>query len=280
MKITPCNGPLGAEVTEIELRQASDADIEQISTAWGDHGVLFFREQALDASEHERFAARLGEIDVNRFFRPVEGHPRVAEVRKEPTDTTNIGGGWHTDHSYDQIPARGSILHAKIVPPKGGDTRFLSVAAALTTLDDDLRSRIVGRRAIHSSAHVFGATSAYTESSGGRLQNPDAVGANVLHPIVIGHPQTGVPLLYVNPAFTIGIEGLSDAEGRELLDALFAHMAKDEHWIQFTWEVGSLAMWDNRSTWHWALNDYDGHARLMNRITMAGDALQEAVPAV
>ena len=276
MRIEPATECFGAFVSDVDLRSLTDDEATQIEAAWAENGVLFFRDQPLTPEAHIAFAERFAPIDVNKFFKPVDGHPQIAQVLKEADQITNIGGGWHTDHSYDQIPARGSILLAREVPPTGGDTLFMSVAAAYDALDDDMKERLTGLEARHSNEHVFGAAAAPQQHAGDRLGNPDQTGGAV-HPVVIAHPTTGRKLLYVNAAFTLGVVGLDQAESDELLHQLYAHMIKPEFSYQFQWEPGSIAMWDNRSTWHWALNDYQGHRRLMHRITVQGEALSAAV---
>lgn len=111
MDITPVSNALGANVSGIDVRSLDDSDAATLVEAWAQYGVLFFRDQKLTPDEHLTFACRFGEIDINRFFTPVDGHPEIAQVLKEPDQEHNIGGGWHTDHSYDQAPARGSILY-------------------------------------------------------------------------------------------------------------------------------------------------------------------------
>ena len=275
MRIEPACEHFGAFVSDVDLRQLSDDDTAAIEAAWAEHGVLFFRDQPLSPDEHIAFAERFAPIDVNKFFRPVDGHPKIAQVLKEPDQIANIGGGWHTDHSYDQIPARGSILLAQEVPPTGGDTLFMSVAAAYDALDDDLKQRLVDLEADHSNEHVFGAGTKQMADAGERMSNSDQTG-NARHPIVVAHPTTGRKLLYVNAAFTISIVGMSRDESDALLGQLYEHMVQPEFSYRYRWEAGSIAMWDNRSTWHWALNDYPGHRRLMHRITVQGEPLTAA----
>ena len=121
-EVRPTSGALGAELLGIDLSESLDAeDAAEIRQALNEHGVVFFRDQHLSPEEHIAFAERMGTININRFFKNVPGYPQIAEVRKEPAQTTNIGGGWHTDHSYDQIPALGSILLAREVPARGGE---------------------------------------------------------------------------------------------------------------------------------------------------------------
>lgn len=272
MNIEPVSEAVGAEVSDIDLRSLSDSDVRELSLAWAEHGVLFLRDQHLTPEEHLAFATRFAPVDVNRFFQQVEGHPSIAMVLKEPDQETNIGGGWHTDHSYDQVPARGSILLAREVPPTGGDTRFLGVGAAYDALSSGLKATLESLEAEHSNEHIFGENAVRRLKMGGRVSNPAAVGSAV-HPVVIRHPQTGRKLLYVNPGFTRHFVGWTRDESLALLTYLFEHMKQDRFSTQYSWEPGSIAMWDNRSTWHWALNDYPGHRRLMHRVTVAGESL-------
>ena len=275
--VTPCNGP-GAEIGNVDISQPiSDEDFAVIRQAFADHGLIFLRDQTITPEQHIAFAERWGDINVNRFFTPVDGYPQIAEVRKEPDQATNIGGGWHTDHSYDVEPAMGSILVARELPPKGGDTMFADMAAAYDALDDEMKAKLDGLEAIHSSKHIFGGQSAYKEGSDvkERLHNADAADAldDVVHPVVITHPLSGKKILYVNAAFTIGIKDLSQEESTALLMQLYQHAQQDQFVTRFQWKPGSIAFWDNRATWHYALNDYQGERRVMHRITLEGCAL-------
>lgn len=275
--VRPLTRELGAEIHGIDLsKPMSDEQFATIRQAFRDYGVIFFRDQRLTEAQHEAFAERFGPINVNRFFRPVPGHPRIAEVRKEPEQKTNIGGGWHTDHSYDTVPAMGSVLLARELPDVGGDTLFASMGAAYDALSDGLKRTLETLRAVHSARHVFGATAGYAAAAdlGGRMGNSEASALDAVHPLVIRHPDTGRRTLYVNPAFTVCIEGWTPAESQALLGYLYAHAVKPEFTIRFRWEPGSLAFWDNRATWHYAANDYHGDRRLMHRITVEGSPLQ------
>lgn len=276
MQITPTSNSVGAEISDVDLREISDDELAQITEAWSDHGVLFFRDQHLSPEDHIGFAERFGSININRFFKAVDGHPEIAEVLKEADQTRNIGGGWHTDHSYDIEPAKGSILYAHEIPPVGGDTLFAGMGAAYDALSDDFQSMLRGLRAVHSSRHVFGAHTKATEGVEGRIGNADQAMQDAIHPVVVAHPVTARPLLYVNPGFTIGIDGWSQAESKALLDFLFEHTRRPEFHTRFKWTPGAVAMWDNRSTWHFALNDYQGHRRYLHRITIEGTALDAA----
>ncbi len=276
LEIQPTSASVGAEILGVDLRKLTDGEFEAIRDAFGEYGVLFFRDQQLAPEDHIAFAERFGPINVNRFFKAVEGHPQIAEVRKEPDQKLNIGGGWHTDHSYDVEPALCSILYAQEIPPVGGDTLFAGMGAAYDALSDGFKEMLRGLRAVHSSRHVFGRESGYRGATEGRIGNPDAATQDSVHPVVIAHPKTGRPLLYVNPGFTIGIDGWSRAESKVLLGFLYEHAARPEFQTRWRWAPGSVAMWDNRSTWHLALNDYHGHRRYLHRITVEGGPLSAA----
>ena len=173
IQITP-NAAVGAFVEGVDLRNFDDAALAELRQAFAEHSVLFFRDQMLSPEQHIALAERWGEINVNRFFAAVPDHPQIAMVLKEPEQTTNIGGGWHTDHSYDQIPALGSMLLALETPPTGGDTLFASTCAAYDTLSDGLKQTLAGLRAVHSSRHVFGDEANRPADLAGRLGNPEA----------------------------------------------------------------------------------------------------------
>ena len=275
MDIRPLEG-VGAEITGVDLKALSSAEETAIRDVFAEQGVIFFRDQSLSEEDHIAFAQRFGQINVNRFFAAHPDYPQIAMVAKDVGDTDNIGGGWHTDHSYDEIPALGSVLVARELPKTGGDTRFASMYRAYETLPDELKRAVEGKRAIHSARHIFGGQddSYYSQSDAGRgrIGNADAVEtlSDVAHPLIITHPLSGKKALFVNPAFTIGIDGMDEAGGKALLQKLFAHAMREEHTCRFKWEPGSVAFWDNRSTWHWALNDYQGQRRVMHRITIEG----------
>ncbi|MEM7494185.1 MAG: TauD/TfdA family dioxygenase [Pseudomonadota bacterium] len=282
--LTPTQG-VGAEITGVDITALSEDEFAKIETAFAEHGVIFFRDQDTVEDDHIAFAKRWGKININRFFAAHPEHPEIAMVAKEPDQKDNIGGGWHTDHSYDHEPALGSILVARELPKSGGDTMFASMYTAYETLSDDLKARIEGKSALHSGKHIFGEgpDSYYNTSDAGshedgtnRIGNASVAEAlnDPIHPIVITHPLSGKKALYVNPAFTREVIGLSKQESDELLAELYAHIFRGQHFhTRFEWAPGSIAMWDNRSTWHWALNDYQGQRRVMHRITIEGCAL-------
>ena len=270
---------VGAEVEGIDLsRDLGPGVFELLRSAFTAHGLLFFRDQTLDEEGHIAFARRWGTININRFFAAHRDYPEIALVLKEPDQKDNIGGGWHTDHSYDREPALGSILAARELPPRGGSTVFASMYRAYDALPEDLKGQLEGLRAIHSAQHVFGSrASVYRPSDkhDGRIGNAQAADqlADVSHPVVLTHPLSRKKAIYVNPGFTTRIEGLEEAQSEALLKTLYAHCLQPRFHYEFHWKPGSIAFWDNRATWHFARNDYSGHRRLMHRITIEGCAL-------
>jgi taurine dioxygenase len=275
IRVEPISSKVGAEIAGVDLRAPVADDVfAEIRRAFGEHGVVFFRDQHLTPEQHIAFAERFAPIDINRFFAAAPGYPMIAEVRKEPDQQRNIGGGWHTDHSYDEVPALGSMLFAREVPKTGGDTLFASMYAAYDALSDGLKATLEGLRACHSSRHVFGPEAqARRGDLAGRIGNPELATQDAVHPVIIRHPQTGRRALYVNPGFTLRFDGWTEEESRPLLDTLYRHATRPEFTCRFHWREGSLALWDNRSTWHFALNDYHGERRLLHRITIAGSPL-------
>jgi len=273
MKVKPLTTALGAEIVDVDIR--NDADFHAIKQAFIEHGVIVLRDQQITPDEHLAFAEKFGNININRFFKPLESHPAIATLLKEPDQKSAVGEQWHTDHSYDTVPALGSVLHAIEVPPHGGDTLFVSMAAAYEGLSPQFRQMIDGLSAVHSSRHAFGAAAKDHETSKtGRLGNSELATQDSLHPVVITHPLSGRKGLYVNPGFTLHIEGLAEAESTAILDFLYRHCQTPEFQCRVRWNEGDVTLWDNRATWHKAINDYHGYRRYMHRVTIDGCELK------
>ena len=271
MNVTHFSEMLGAEVEGVDCRDVSDRDLAALQALLWDRGMLSIPNQDLTPDSQLAFAERWGAINVNRFFTPVEANPRVAEVLKEGDQELNIGGGWH---SYDEIPAMGSMLYALEIPETGGDTLFASMYAAYAKLSDGFKQALSSMRAVHSSRHVFGNGRIAGDRPRKRLRNPELAIQDAVHPVVIEHPGSGRPSLYVNPSFTVRFDGWSKAESQSLLAYLYRFGARPEHTIRYRWKPGTLVIWDNRATWHYALNDYPGQRRLMHRVTVEGVPLE------
>jgi taurine dioxygenase len=268
LQIRRLAGALGAEISGVDLAQElPDAAIAAIRQALLDHQVIFFRDQALTPAQQVAFGARFGPLNIHPYVAGMADHPEVMEVVKEPEDRTNFGGGWHSDMSFLERPAIGSILYAVETPEFGGDTLFASQAAAFEALSPGLQATLEGLSAVHSAAREYSSQghSAQKRKSMAIAEADGLVGEYV-HPMVLTHPESGRKALYVNPAFTLKIEGWKTSESKALLDYLFQHCRYEGFTCRFSWRPGSVAFWDNRSVWHFALNDYPGQRRHMRRV--------------
>lgn len=270
LKIRKIAGALGAEISGVDLSQdLSDATIAEIRQAFVTHQVIFFRDQALTPERQLAFGRRFGPLNIHPYVAGMDAHPEVMEIVKEPEDRVNFGGGWHSDMSFLEHPSIGSILYAVELPSFGGDTLFASQAAAYDALSPGLKKTLETLNAVHSAGREYSAQghSAQSRKTMKVVEAEGAVGEFV-HPVVKVHPETGRKALYVNPAFTMRIEGWSRRESKALLDFLFEHSRYEAFTCRFAWAPGSVAFWDNRSVWHFALNDYPGERRHMRRVTV------------
>jgi taurine dioxygenase len=240
-----------------------------------DHLVIFFRGQDITPEQQLAFARRWGDIHLHPFMKGMDDHPELLEIKKTPTDTKNFGGAWHSDQMFSPQPAMGTILYAREVPSKGGDTLFTNQYLAYETLSDGLKETLAGLRAISvgdrfKSAGGKTRKEMYAGRTSMQVKDPGNVQTTSSHPVVRTHPETGRKALYVGGHCQY-FDGLTDAESEPLLDYLRQHSIKPEFQCRFRWEPGSVALWDNRCTHHFALNDYHGHRRRMHRCTIEGD---------
>ena len=273
MKTTTLADHVGVEITGVQLAALDGAALAALKQTVFENGVAVLRDQQLSPEQHIAFAKRWGGIDVNPFFPTNSGWPEIAEVRKAETQRDNIGGGWHTDHSFDQIPAMGSILVARELPPSGGDTLFASMGAAYDSLSDGLKATLGTLKAVHSADHIYQSGGFYSKTDLADELTGQDLSTRAVHPVVIRHPVTGRKLLYVNGAFTLHFDGWTREESLPLLSYLCTLGSREEFQCRVQWQPGSVAIWDNRATWHLAMNDYHGHRRVMHRITLTGEPL-------
>lgn len=271
IEVRPVSAALGAEIHGVDLSQPlPDSAIAEIRELLLRYTVVFFRDQDLTPDQHVAFARRFGELANYPFVEGMEGHPEIVEVVKKEDETINFGGLWHTDGSYLEEPPLGSVLYAREVPPVGGDTLFANMYLAYDALAVATRERLQGLRAINTAEKPEAAITRTHRIE----ERPGRGGQRSLqasHPIVRTHPETGRQALYCSDAHTISIEGMPDADSGPLLRSLYEVQQRPEHCCRFQWSVGSLAFWDNRASQHNALNDYQGHRRVMHRVTIAGD---------
>jgi taurine dioxygenase len=281
LKIRRVAGALGAEISGVDLFQhLPDETIAQIRQALVEHQVIFFRDQDLTPAQQVAFGRRFGPLNVHPFVAGMDGQPEVMEIIKEPSDKVNFGGGWHSDMSFLERPSIGSILYAVEIPEFGGDTLFASQAAAFEALSPGLQKTLEGLNAVHSASREYSSQghSAQKRTSM-KVAEADGYVGEYVHPMVLVHPETGRKALYVNPAFTLRIEGWKARESKALLDYLFEHSRYEGFTCRFQWTKGAVAFWDNRSVWHFALNDYPGQRRHMRRVTVDPWPAAQAVAA-
>ena len=273
-QVKPVSGALGAEVTGVDLSRPLDEDtFDGIHAAFLEHLVLFFPDQHLDPAALIAFGRKFGELDIHPFLPNLEDHPEIVLLQKKETADTNVGNGWHSDLSFLETPPVGSILYALNVPPYGGDTLFANMYLVYESLSDGLKQMLGGRFAVHDYTRIFleAARLGRTKASAEDIEAASENIPPVEHPIFRTHPETGRKLLYVNPFFTSHFKDMTPDESRPLLEYLYQQTAKPEFTCRYRWRDNTVALWDNRCTQHYAVNDYHGHRRTMHRITIRGD---------
>jgi taurine dioxygenase len=273
---TPEPSGFGAAITGVELAQPLAADVlAEVKAAWAAHGVVWFPDQPLSIDALEAFTLQIGPFGHDPYIKPMADHPHVLELRREPGEKArNFGAGWHSDWSFQETPPAATLLHAKVVPPVGGDTLYADCTRAYDALSPGMKRLLVELTATHSARRPYGPNGTYARETEQRtmqiISSPEADRTQV-HPLVRTHPVTGRKALFINPVYTIGIEGLTSEESAWLLGGLFKHMTQPEFVYRHRWQANMLTMWDNRCTMHYADGGYDGHLRVMHRTTVAGD---------
>lgn len=294
LEIRPLAGSIGAEIFGVDLsRPMSDDAFEAIHSAFLEYLVIFLPGQKpLGPDQLRAFAGHFGEIDTAPFVHPfktpsLEGYPEIFNLIKEATNRSiNFGGFWHADVTYREKPHLAAVLYAKETPTFGGDTMFANQYLAYETLTDGMKKMLSSMRTIHSSAMPHGKENARFgsvakdhapteqdmnfEATGLETTKVDVV--ETAHPVVRTHPETGRKFLYINRAFTSRFEGMTIEESLPLLENLWAHCARPEFTCRYRWSPNTVGVWDNRATQHYAINDYYGQRRHMQRIAIHENA--------
>jgi taurine dioxygenase len=273
LRVERSEASCGALIYGADLSQPhSHAEIDLIRDAWLKYQVIGICGQELQIADLERFAAALGPEGDDPFIASIPGHPRVVEVRREANETTPVfAEAWHSDWSFLESSPAGTLLYGKVIPPIGGDTLFADQYAAYDALTEAMKAKIANLQGIHSARRSYSPGGVYGERDKGRsmaIRYSEKAMATQLHPLVRIHSVTGRRALFVNLGYTIGIDGMTDAEGTALLSELFAHQSLPKFIYRHRWSPGLLTLWDNRCVLHTATGGYQGHQRLLWRITI------------
>ena len=275
IEVSPLSGALGAEVSGIDLAAPlSEKAIRDVRQAFLDHLVIVFRNQTLTPRKQVEIAHLFGKPAIYPFLKGLEGAPEVNELLKTEEQTVNFGGSWHSDTAYKEHPDMGTLLYALEVPPAGGDTLFANMYLAYEALSGGMKTLLEGLIAVYSSEKGYGGARKERMQSLAGLK--DAVPEKVAtfeaeHPVVRTHPETGRKGLYVSKSHTLCFKGMTEEESTPLIDHLAEFAVRPEFTCRVRWQPRTLAIWDNRCTQHFAVNDYSGKRRRMHRVTIEGD---------
>ncbi len=261
---------LGAEILGVDLKAPMDDDaFRAFEAALIEHKVLAVRDQFLTTEQHVAFSRRFGELEVHPM-RPQGQFPEILVLdnhKDNPVLSTDV---WHSDTTFRKNPTKYTILRCEIMPELGGDTLWANIEAAYDGLSNTFRTMITGLRAVHDFQN-FRVLFKNTQEDRAKLHRMEDKFPNPSHPVVRTHPVSGRKSVYVNPQFTLRIEGLEPAESRAILDVLFAQARVPEYQFRIRWTPGTIVFWDNRSTQHYAANDYYPQRRRMERTAVVGD---------
>ncbi len=279
ISVTPSGQACGAAVRGVDLTQPLDNEtVGGIRAAWLEHHVLSFPDQPMSDDDLERFTLSFGPFGDDPYIAPIPGRDHVIAVRRTADETAPLfAENWHSDWSFQARPPAGTCLRSIVVPPTGGDTLFANQHAALDAMPADMRARYDGLVAIHSARGGYAPTGFYgdqdTEADRSMDIRPSETAMTTQrHPLVCEHPETGRLGLFSCLGYIIGIDGVPDAEARELLVELLAWQGRDEFVFRHQWEPDMLVMWDNRSVLHKATGGYDGYERVLHRTTIGAMA--------
>jgi taurine dioxygenase len=276
IRIQPSGAACGASLQGVNLSQPLDADtVAQIRAAWLAHSVIAFPDQAMSIEDLERFTLAIGPRGEDPFIAAIPGHAHVVEIKREPDEQAPLfAEGWHSDWSFLPTPPAGTALYGSIIPPVGGDTLFANQYAAWDALPAAMKSRLQHAMGIHSARRGYAPNGTYGEKDRAKgrsmaIRFSDTAMKTRLHPIARVHPETGRTALFVSPGYTIGIDGMPADEATDLLNELYAHQAQEAFVYRHVWQAGMLLLWDNRCLVHRATGGYEGHRRLLHRITIS-----------
>ncbi len=262
---------IGSKITGLDLSQPIPPNtLADLRKVWLERKMIYFLDQKLTPDEQLAFTRQFGEVNKYPFLNGIEGNPLVAPVLKLPEETINFGGVWHSDTTYLETPAAGASLYALELPPVGGDTIFCNMQTAYESLSQEIKDQIDGRKAYYTSGKAaVSKTRMPRISDSGDSSAPEVFTA--IHPVVRTHPESGEKTLFVHEAHTVRFEDCTEEESEPLLNQLYLHARKPEFQCRLRWSEGMVVLWDNRSTHHYPINDYNGFRRLLHRVSLKGD---------
>jgi taurine dioxygenase len=247
------SGALGAELLGLDLERLDDAGYAALRAALREHHVVFLPGQHLTPDAHRDLGRRFGELEVHPYISKLDDeHPEICVLN---SDHGFIADVWHTDVTFAESPPQFSILNMREVPATGGDTMWTNQALVYASLSEPIKQLLLGLTAVHTAA-VFGHPEQRAE-----------------HPVVRRHPETGAASLFVNRQFTSHITQLSRPESAALLQFLYSFSEQPYFTCRYSWTPGTIAIWDNRITQHYVVNDFFG-TRVLNRVTVLGDRVE------
>ncbi|WP_374668163.1 TauD/TfdA dioxygenase family protein [Ramlibacter sp.] len=279
MRVEPLTCHIGAELVGLSLRDAAydDALFAEVRAALLKHRVLFLRDQAISRQDHVAFARRFGELEDHPVAPSHPEAPGLVQIYKDPASPIDrYENAWHTDATWREAPPMGCVLRCVECPPVGGDTMWANMVVAYEKLPAHVKTLIAGLKARHSIEASFGAAMPEEKRHALRAQYPDAE-----HPVVRTHPETGEKILFVN-GFTTHFTNFHTAANvrfgqdynpgmQQLLAYLVSQAFVPEYQVRWRWRPNSMAIWDNRSTQHYAVMDYPPCHRKMERAGIVGD---------
>ena len=264
---------IGVEVSDFSLSDLTEKNISFLRSKWVEYGLIVFPKLPLSHDEFKDFALSFGNFGDDPFISSLPDYPNIAEIKRSANEkATPFGGTWHSDWSFMKKPPSATLLHSKIIPPVGGNTLFANTEKSFAALPEKMKNKLRNLKVIHSAKIPYADDGFYAlekEERSMKILPSKEAKATFSHPMIKIHPETKKECLFINPVYTINIEGFSEDESQELLWELYEHMTQDKFVYEHVWNEDMLIMWDNRTVMHQASGGYDGYDRLLHRITLA-----------
>ena len=268
-KIRPLAGAMGAEILDVDLKNINDDTFNEIYKAFVDYQVIGILDQDLNSDQYLEFGRKWGEIHHYPYMKGLETHPEILEIVKTEKDTYAFGNVWHSDGSFTEIPPKATMLYAQELPPAGGDTLFANMYQAYDTLSDQMKEILGSLRGLYVGDQPLKLGN-FTGAKSMKQQDPGNTKVHTYHPIIRTHPDSKNKALYIG-GHAVEIEGMTKEESTPILNYLKSHSTRPEFICRLKWSPGTIAIWDNRCTQHYAVDDYAGFRRRMHRITIIGE---------